>query len=142
MNSKQPVVASPYEIVTFTPLRDGRVISCGVWIASYGSYSKGTIVVLAEPYNYEGMSVTNAAEYIATEVVRRYSLNPDHVIWIEHYSGNLKWKDSGETFDLVTFDWSEENTARNPDWFHITRETAEGIIGKPVPEVVPGIYVR
>ena len=39
-----------------------------------------------------GMSVTNACEVIATEVVRRFGLDSEHLIFIEHCPTNLAWR--------------------------------------------------
>jgi hypothetical protein len=44
-----------------------------------------TIVVLTELPENRRMSVTNAAEEIATEVRREFGLDPDQTRWIEHY---------------------------------------------------------
>lgn len=38
----------------------------------------------------EGMSVTNAAEIIASEVVKRYDLDPERMLFIEHYPEILR----------------------------------------------------
>ena len=62
-----------------------------------------------------GMSVTNAAELIATEVVNRCNLDSTRLLFIEHYPKSQRPKPYGESFDLVTFTW-DGTTARNPAW--------------------------
>ena len=66
----------------------------------------------------EGMSVTNAAEIIATEIVKRYGLDPERMLYIEHYSEAQRPKPYGESYDLVTFTWDGKR-ARDPDWRHL-----------------------
>lgn len=63
----------------------------------------------------EGMSVTNAVETIATEVVRRYGIDPKRMLFVEHYPPEQRPQPWGESYDLVTFSW-DGTTARNPDW--------------------------
>ncbi len=65
------------------------------------------------------MSVTNAAEVIATEVVRRFSIDPARMLFVEHYPESQRPKPYGESFDLVTFTW-DGTSAGNPDWKPIT----------------------
>lgn len=52
----------------------------------------------------EGQSVTNACEVIATEVVKRYGLDPERMLFIEHYPAEQRPR-YGESFDLVRFRW-------------------------------------
>lgn len=80
-------------------------------------YRNISLVIASE--TGEGMSVTNAAETIATEVVRRYNIDPARMLFIEHYPESQRPKPYGETFDLVTFTW-DGLTARNPDWRSLT----------------------
>lgn len=67
----------------------------------------------------EGMSVTNAAEIIATECVQQYSLDPRRMLFVEHYPEAQRPMPYGESYDLVTFTWDGKR-ARNPDWRHLT----------------------
>ncbi|MVM42266.1 hypothetical protein GO730_38870 [Spirosoma sp. HMF3257] len=74
------------------------------------------LVVVSE--TGKGMSVTNAAEVIATEIVNRYGLDPDRMLFIEHYSDEQRTKPYGESYDLVTFTW-DGLRAHNPEWRHL-----------------------
>ena len=65
----------------------------------------------------EGQSVTNACEFIATEVVKRYDVDPERMLFIEHYPAAQR-PTYGESFDLVTFRWDGKRFW-NPDWRHL-----------------------
>lgn len=130
---KQPEALAPYSLISFKYPYDNRKITCAVYVNVAGTYENSTVVVLAEPRHYEGMSVTNACEHIATEVVRKYGLNPHYCTWIEHYSAELDWRDK-ESFALINFNWKDGQASR-PDWRHVTRETVEALMGRTVPAV-------
>lgn len=74
-----------------------------------------------------GMSVTNAAETIATEVVKRCAIDPGKLLFVEHYPESQRPKPYGESFDLVTFTW-DGTTARNPDWRRLPPDEFEQIL--------------
>ena len=86
--------------------------SCDITI-----YRAIQLVVVGE--TGEGMSITNAAEIIATELVRQQGLDPRRMLYIEHYPEAQRPQPFGETYDLVTFTW-DGNQARNPEWRHLT----------------------
>lgn len=66
----------------------------------------------------EGMSITNACDLIANEVVKRYYMNPQKIIFIEQYRpGRLD-----QTTDLVKFDFADGKKFRHPTWIHIPAE--------------------
>jgi hypothetical protein len=113
------------------------------------------IVMLTEPNDNDGPSVTNSIEQIAAEVLTRYTpeqdgLEPPFVL-VEHYPDrqprgkDARWHDPffGETFDLVSFNtWSLRRDFRNrrvcfsfgePNWKHSTRLDVERLIGRPLP---------
>ena len=74
----------------------------------------------------EGQSVTNACEVIATEVVRRYGIDPKRMLFIEHYPAEQRPTD-GESFDLVSFRWDGKRFW-NPDWRHLPPVEFHGIL--------------
>jgi len=99
------------------------------------------VVVFAEPVGYEGVSVTNAAEYIATQVWALSELRTGdyaRVLWIEHYPPGALGHVRGlpeESFDLVTFDWErtpQGPVARRPVWRRVSREWVEELVGEPI----------
>lgn len=74
-------------------------------------------LVIAEEIG-EGQSVTNACELIATEVLKRFGLDPGRMLFIEHYPAAQR-PVYGESFDLVRFRWDGKRF-RNPDWKHLS----------------------
>lgn len=95
------------------------------------------IVVFSEPTDgYQGVSVTNAAEIIASEVKAMMFGDTDigHILWIEHYPKGSLGHVRGlpdESFDLVTFSW-RGNTANCPVWHRISREWVETLVGEAI----------
>lgn len=65
-------------------------------------------------YRGEGNSVTNECERIALTAVNRHGLNPDRLLFAEHYPDQL-WEHYPETFKLITFD-QEGDQFVNPSW--------------------------
>jgi hypothetical protein len=61
------------------------------------------VVICTELPNNSGMSITNAAEQIAAEVIMGHRL-PTPLVWIEHYEdGAGGMLEDRATFDLVLF---------------------------------------
>jgi len=61
-------------------------------------------VIATELEDNPGTSITNVAEHLASEVCDRFGIDPDKLVWIEHYgyagaSEGLQER----TFDRVTF---------------------------------------
>ena len=69
------------------------------------SLGDGRVVVIAtELKDNPGMSITNAAEYVATEVCRHLRIDPTRLIWIEHYGYPVPGESKRvRTYDRVTF---------------------------------------
>lgn len=82
------------------------------------------VVVATELSDNPGMSVTNAAEDIATQLVAQYGLDVDRLVWIEHYW----YPDEGHSFDQVRFTW-DNGKASQPRWRRLTFEEAERLTG-------------
>jgi hypothetical protein len=84
------------------------------------------VVVYSEPENYEGLSVTNGAEQIATALMRQYGIMPFQTCYVEHYSkAAAPWASpkSKPSFDVVWFTWVVVSPgcpvkieARKPEW--------------------------
>ena len=98
---------------------------CDVRIYEGGSYGRLRVAILTELPDNTGMSVTNACEDIATELVRLRGLTPGYTIWIEHYPD----RHHPESFDLITFEW-KGGVARSPDWRRVSREWVEQLVGE------------
>lgn len=87
---------------------NGYTSSCDLAI-----YREIQLVLVSE--TGEGMSITNAAETIATEVVKRFGLDPKRMLFVEHYSNEQRPMPYGESYDLVTFTWGKYG-AYSPNW--------------------------
>jgi len=100
------------------------------------------VVVCTELPNNPGMSITNAAEQIAAEVISGHRL-PTPLVWIEHYEDGARGTpEDRATFDLVLFSgyevsevlraggWRKEIGA--PTWKALDRATVETLVGELV----------
>jgi len=101
------------------------------------------VVVCTERRDNPGMSITNAAERIAAEVISSHQL-PTPLVWIEHYQeGARGTTEDPHSFDLVLFSHYQienlhpylgEKRQRigEPSWKPLDRATVEGLIGGPL----------
>lgn len=107
-----------------------------------GSAARDEAVVIAtELPDNEGMSITNAAERIASEVISFHRL-PTPLVWVEHYEdGAHGTEEDPHTFDSVTFSSYEiedlgaylgEQRRRigEPSWKPLDRATVEVLVGE------------
>jgi len=99
---------------------NGYPSSCDVTV-----YAAIPLVVASE--TGEGMSVTNAADVIATAVVHRHDLDPRRLIYVEHYSEEQRPLPFGECYSLVTFTWNGKQ-AKSPAWQHLPNADFAGIV--------------
>lgn len=118
------------------PWRPGFPSSCRLRIFQGLS---ATVVVMSE--TGDGMSVTNAAEQIATTAVERYHLNPDQTVFIEHYPTSQTGDDK-DTYDKVVFEATPKKCPCptvgdpptgmiliSPEWSPLTEEKANELCG-------------
>ena len=98
------------------------------------------VVICSELPDNTGTPITNAAEYIAAEVITRRKL--PRPVWIEHYPSESRGG-GFETWSLVTFESYEvEETPFYlgggrvsigvPRWSSIDRRTVESLVGGEV----------
>ena len=80
-----------------------------------------TVVIATELADNPGTSITNAAEILASFVCDQFRINPDRLVWIEHYGyGNATCPE--RSFDLVIFSrtysvkWSGSIHFKEPRW--------------------------
>lgn len=98
------------------------------------------IVMVSDCGIGSGTSITNSAENLATLICRDKQIDPNTLIWIEHYP-SLDPKE--ETFDLVKFtvtptsvrlECCEFSGAKwffsSPKWLHLGRKKAEKLVGQ------------
>ncbi|MFT3784917.1 MAG: hypothetical protein QM770_01965 [Tepidisphaeraceae bacterium] len=96
--SVQPIVVERYR---FTD-PNGRDAACRIEIVP--AVEDRVAVIATERFDNPRMSVTNAVETLATDVCRKYDLDPRRLAWIEFYDYPV----DGEplrvrSYDLVTF---------------------------------------
>ena len=85
-----------------------------------------TVVVLTEPPDNHGISVTNAVEYIAgavTDLSLLWEKHPGEIVWVEHYPTRGGSARIEETWDRVEFQWEFDEGwhATNPRWHPLNR---------------------
>jgi hypothetical protein len=90
-------------------------------------YRQSGIVVATDTDT--GISVTNACEIIATEVVRQFGVSPHRMIFIEQYRPGRP----DQTTDLVQFDIVADERKkriqfRQPRWIHLSATEFETMI--------------
>lgn len=72
----------------------------------------------------EGMSITNAYEIIANQVVQQFGVKPQQMFFIEEY----RPAGPNHTTDLVQFDFADGKAFTRPRWIHLPEEEFKGII--------------
>jgi hypothetical protein len=87
-----------------------------------------TVVVITEAPQNKGMSITNAAEEIATKIVKEFKLPLEKTTWIEHYVHSDVF-DGEETYDQIVFIWNNKKAA-SPRWNPMPKMTFEEIVGE------------
>ena len=101
------------------------------------------VVICTELKNNPGMSITQAAERIAGEVISFHRL-PTPLVWIEHYQDGARGTpEDPHTFDLVSFEsyevehlgaylGEERKRIGEPSWKPLDRATVEALVGSAV----------
>jgi hypothetical protein len=102
---------------------------CGIQVFKIDNSQK-VMILATELKNNPGASITNAAENIATEIIRLVDIQYDNMIWIEHY----KRENEEDTFDYVKFECNSNNVLSNPEWIGCN-ETIVGIIEKTIANI-------
>ena len=78
-----------------------------------------TFVIATELATNPGMSITNAAEVLASKIAKQFHLNPKTTRFIEHYGQESYDYEEGrkraDTYDEVTFTWNGTG-ATHPVW--------------------------
>lgn len=99
------------------------------------------IVLCTEMRGNPGMSITNAAERIAGEVIHAHRLLTP-LVWIEHYEDGVRGTpEDPHTFDLVIFSsyevedlgtylGEERKRIGEPTWKTLDRASVEALIGQ------------
>lgn len=128
--SERLVDTNDYEFTAAT----GVKATCGLRIVRD---AEQTVVILTELPDNRGMSVTNAAEELATQVRREFGLDPDQTRWIEHYperetSVHQRPHRESATYDEIIYTW-EDYQASEPEWRRLAEEEIEILLGTREP---------
>ena len=117
---------------------------CASWchLEIWDAPGRPPVVIVTNPLEDNGTSVTNMAERLAALVCRRFGLEPRALIWIECYErGNDKrvgdeWaishfspRTKRSEFTRVFFQVSPENTLTDPQWHSFGLAQAEALVG-------------
>lgn len=81
----------------------------------------GRVVIICEEIDDNpGRSVTNTVEYIALQVCEQLKIDPQNLVWIEHYDTYFA---DEEEWNLVTFDRvPPESNFKGPKWTPLTED--------------------
>jgi hypothetical protein len=85
-----------------------------------------TVVIASELASNPGTSITNRAEHLATLVCHTARIDPDTMVWIEHYPTD--WRP--ERFSLVEFARDRGGRLAHPRWTHVSKARVEAMIGR------------
>ncbi len=89
------------------------------------------VVIATDLYDHNpGSSVTSWAKELATELIQKFKIDPQKLVFIEHLpdrKSNLEFLQ--ETFHLVSFEWSGDKFI-NSSWAKISKEEVDNLIAK------------
>lgn len=90
-----------------------------------------TLVIATERADNPGTSVTNVAEHLASFVCDRFGIDPDKLVWVEHYGyGNCLSPE--RAYDRVTFQRrADERVVWPPAVTRSKRNSWPGHFGEP-----------
>ena len=99
------------------------------------------VIIMSEHPENQGMSVTNASEYIATqilnnpELMRQFPhLTRHNVQFVEHYSQAARGAGYMATWDVVSYEWNEERQEfYNPSWRPCSLNELKELTGNQLP---------
>ena len=80
----------------------GWASKCGLDVLRHESFA---LVIISGLEDNPGVSVTNFAEHLATQVCRELEIDPAALVWVEHYPDcNLGSHVDPAHWDLTTFE--------------------------------------
>ncbi|MEM7128187.1 MAG: hypothetical protein AAF702_17780 [Chloroflexota bacterium] len=114
------------------PVKPPQIVGrCRVRI--YKRKNGSRVVLLSEAKGNKGEPIAAVSSAIATDLVKRWDINPKTARWIEHTPGTKKKKDA---FGELTFTWDSEKVASKAKWKKITLDAAEELTGDVLVEIV------
>ena len=110
--------SSIFDLSNFTKLPMTSTDSAVCHLRILQNRSTSTVIATELATN-PGMSITNAAEMLASKIIQQFRLNPKRTRFIEHYGQESYDSEEGrkraDTFDEVTFSWNG-TVAMQPKW--------------------------
>ncbi|MGI0485187.1 hypothetical protein ACN4EK_07100 [Pantanalinema rosaneae CENA516] len=105
----------------------------GVWnlqchLHIYYPHPEQQTVIISDMRSEANWFIPYQVEYLINQIIHKFHLNPDLLIWIEHYSPGLK-KSSWSNFSQVEFQW-HSGKATHPEWKDINQELAQVLAGE------------
>ena len=106
----------------------------GIHPSKCGAEAYDNVVIVTELSDNPGTSVTNAAEAVASEACRRFGIDPNSLVLIEHYP--MTNDDFDETFDIVKLNVAPNATSMplgrdimfsSPQWTRISKEHVQAL---------------
>jgi len=117
-------------------------------IRVYEEENRPPVVLCSELPENTNTSITNMAEYLATEIIRahfphRFEAVEEPIIWIEYYG--FLYGESTASYARVSFDSYRPSLVTNgcgnprlrigrPHWQHLRRQDVEVLIQQPLDE--------
>lgn len=106
------------------------VAHCQLDIFTRGVGEKFTVAIVTELKENEGLSVTNAIQYIAAKLCKERKLAAKDLILIEHYGAD---RVLGERYSLIRFKKDYKDGKgwhfEEPEWFHLEKSEINRLIG-------------
>jgi hypothetical protein len=86
---------------------------------------KWTVLIVSELDDNPGTSITNAVEILFPQICEKLNLDPEKLVWVEHYSETPVYV---EIWDVVTMDF-EDNKPKlmSPKWERISTDDVRKI---------------
>lgn len=105
----------------------------GVWnlqchLHIYYPHPEQQTVIISDMRSESNWFIPYQVEFLISQIIQEFHLNPDLLVWIEHYSSCLR-KSSWSDFSQVEFQW-QSGKVINPRWKDIDRELAQILAGE------------
>ena len=116
----------------------GWVSKCRLEILNHEGF---TLVIASELDDNPGVSVTNFAEHLATQVCLDCRIDPMKLVWVEHYpeAGKRPYFDP-EHWDAATFTFDIlHGHFLSPAWFRVTESQLQAMRQGELPDLPAGL---
>jgi hypothetical protein len=121
-----PKIDQLYRCIVSGQVFGGWKLRCHLRI--YFPHPEQQTVLISDMGCETGWFIPYKVEQLANHIVKEFQLDPAALVWIEHYSPNVK-KPTCSEFSQVTFDWKQRK-ASNPRWESISDADAQAFAGE------------